>query len=131
MGAPVPGGRGRRSGGPVLQTPSAAQANTAANPRADPRSAPAAVHRSANRAPDGRLTSHGEPHPAGRAPEPDEGFTATRARGPLRTQDPGRADPPRYQKARPLRANRPPHNRRSNPTEQLSRPQGRPVLGRG
>ena len=61
-----------------------------------------------------RLAGHRQPHPAGAWASTAEGPGAGRAGPPLRARASRRADPHRHQEARPLRARRPPHHRRSH-----------------
>ena len=82
--------------------------------RAHRRPAPPAADRQADRQGGRRLAGHRQPGAQARRPVAAEGPRAGRAGPPLRARAARRDDPHRHQEARPLRAGRPPHHRRSH-----------------
>ncbi len=87
----------------------------------DRRAAPPALDRQADRGRGRRLAGDRQPHPAAPGAQPHRSAGAGRAGAPLRARASWRADPHRHQEARPLRARRPSHHRRSHRQTQAPR----------
>ena len=121
MGRALQGRRPCRPARPLLPAASPAPADAWRHVATDRSPAPPALDRQADRRGGRRLAGHRQPHPAAPRPEPAQGARAGRAGAALRARASRRTDPHRHQEARPLRARRPPHHRRSNRPEQQPR----------